>query len=100
MVKKVNNINTNGTKGIGEKKVTDHDYDKYITIHECNKLTSKHFAARLAQGNAATKNDIAYFVKKTYSDDKRKDLNKNVISSKTRQAEVKNNLDDLEKKLK
>ena len=28
-----------------EKKVTDHDHDKYITTSEFNKLTAEHFAA-------------------------------------------------------
>ena len=40
-----------------EKKVTDHDHDKYITTSEFNNLTAKSFAARLAQGNLVTKTD-------------------------------------------
>ena len=40
------------------------------------KLTSENFAARLAQGNLATKSNIANFAKKTYFDDKLKKLNK------------------------
>ena len=31
-----------------EKKITDHNHDKYITTPEFNKLTSENFAARLA----------------------------------------------------
>ena len=31
-----------------EKKITDHNHDKYITTPEFNKLTSQNFAARLA----------------------------------------------------
>ena len=47
-----------------EENITDHDHNKYITTQEFNKLTSKNFAARLAQANLASKNDIADFVKK------------------------------------
>ena len=43
---------------------------KYITTPEFNKLTAEHFAARLAQSNLASNNDIANFVKKTGFDDK------------------------------
>ena len=40
------------TKANGiEKKITDPEHDKYITTPEFNKLTSKNFAARLAQAN-------------------------------------------------
>ena len=42
-----------------EKKITDHDHDKYITTPEFNKLTSENFAARLKQANLASKSDIA-----------------------------------------
>ena len=48
-----------------EKKITDHDYDRCITTPEFNKLAAENFAARLAQANLASKNDIANFVKKT-----------------------------------
>ena len=34
-----------------EKKITDHNHDKYIT----NKLTAENFAARLEQANLITK---------------------------------------------
>ena len=59
-----------------EKKIADHDHDKYITTPEFNKLTAENFAARLAQVNLASKSDVANFVKKTDSDDKLKNLNK------------------------
>ena len=45
-----------------EKKITGH-HDKYSTTPEFNNLTSKYFAARLAQANLASKSDIANFVK-------------------------------------
>ena len=70
LVKKVNNISTTVKKAdcntkIGEieKKITV-DHAKYITTQEFHKLTSENFAARLAQANLASKNDIANFVKK------------------------------------
>ena len=40
-------INTNEI----EKKITDHNHDKYITTQKFNKQTAKKFAARLAQTN-------------------------------------------------
>ena len=57
-----------------EKKIANQS--KYITASEFNKLTSESFASRLAQGNLASKNVIANFIKKTDFDDKIKDLNK------------------------
>ena len=41
-----------------EKKVTDHDHDKYITTSEFNNLTAKSFAARLAQADLVRKTDF------------------------------------------
>ena len=40
---------------------------------------AEYFAARMAQANLASKNDIANFVKKTYFDDKLNNLNKKKI---------------------
>ena len=57
-----------------EKKITDHDNDKYITTPEFNNLTAEVFAARLAQANLASKIDIANFMKKTDFDDKIKKI--------------------------
>ena len=37
-----------------EKKVTNHDHDKYITVSEFNKLTTGNFAARLGQADLLT----------------------------------------------
>ena len=59
-----------------EKKITDHDHDKYITTQEFNKLTSDNFTVRLTQANLTSKNDISYF------NDKLKNLNKKVTSNK------------------
>ena len=47
-----------------EKKITDHDYDKYITTQEQNKLTVDNFSARLPQGNVASQDNIDDFLKK------------------------------------
>ena len=38
-----------------EKKITDHDHDEYITTSEFNKLTTEHFAARLAKRKSRPK---------------------------------------------
>ena len=78
------------------KKITDHDYDKYVPIPEFNKLTAEKFAARLAPANLASKSDIANFVKKTDFDDKLKYLNKKVTSSKTKHLLVENELKNLQ----
>ena len=53
-----------------------------INILLLNKLTSENFAARLAQVNLTSKNDIVAFVKKRDFDDKPKNLNKKVTSNK------------------
>ena len=57
-----------------------------------NLITSKKFAARLAQANLASKNDIAAFVKKINFDDKIKNLNKKVTSNKLKHLVVENEL--------
>ena len=79
-----------------EKKISDHDHDKYITTPEFNKLTVENFAARLAQANLASKSDIANFVKKTDFDDKLKNLNKKVTSNKTKHLLVENEFKKLQ----
>ena len=105
LIKKVNNINTTDTSNLIlktdhninlneiEKKITDHDYTKYIT-QEFNKLISENFAARLAQANLASKKDIANFVKKIDFDDKLKNLSKKVAPNKTRKIQVNTKLDE------
>ena len=91
LVKKVTSINTTDTSNLAkktdfntkinevEKKITDYDYDKYITTQVFNKLTSENFAARLAQANLASKNDVADFIKMTDFSDKLKHLNKKIL---------------------
>ena len=70
-----------------EKKITDHNHDKYITTPEFNRFTAEIFYLRLKRTNIASKGDIANFVKKTDFDNKLKD----VISNK-------NELNELSKK--
>ena len=64
-----------------EKKVADHDHDKYITTPEFNKLTAEFFAARLAQANLLTKTDF---------DTKLTRLNKRINSNKRKHLLVEN----------
>ena len=59
------------------KITTDHDHEKHITTQEFNKLTSENFAARLAQANLASKNDIPIFEKKIGFNKELKRLNEN-----------------------
>ena len=67
LVAKVNNIDTshfvlqtkyNTDKTELEKKLTDHNHDKYITTSEFNKLAADAFNARLAQVNLIVKTDF------------------------------------------
>ena len=41
-----------------EKKVTDHDHDKYITTTKFDNFTAKRFAARLVQANLVPNTDF------------------------------------------
>ena len=79
-----------------EKKITDHDHDKYITTPGFNKLTTEKFAVRLAKVNLETKSDISFFRKRRYFDDKLKNLNKKVTSNKTKNLLVENELQNLQ----
>ena len=56
LVKKKTDYNTKLTEI--EKKLTDHNHDKYITTPAFNELTAKNIAARLAQANLVTKTDF------------------------------------------
>ena len=77
---------------IAKQKITDHDHDEYITSSEFNKLTAEDFAARLAQADLASENDIAALVKKTGFDDKLKYLSKKVTSKNQKIEQLKMNL--------
>ena len=56
-------------------------------------LTSETFSGRLAQAKSASENDIANLVEKTDFDNKLKNLNKNIISNRTKNVLVENELD-------
>ena len=47
-----------------EKKITDHNHDKYITNPEFNTLAARVFNARLAQADLITKTDFDAKLKK------------------------------------
>ena len=66
-----------------EKKIADHNHDKYITTQEFNKLTTEDFNARLAQANLITKTDF---------DAKLQSLSKRITSNKTKHLLVENEL--------
>ena len=82
-----------------EKKITDHNNDKYITTTEFNKLTSENFATRLKQTKLARKSDIANLVKKIGFDNKLSDFNKIFNSNKTTYVLVENELNELSNKI-
>ena len=75
-----------------EKKISDHDHDKYIITPEFNKLTWENFAARLAQANLTSKIDTGNFVKKKtdFEDKLNKNLNEKVTSNKSKYLLVEN----------
>ena len=71
-----------------EKKITDHNHDKYITTPEFNNLEARVFTPRLAQAD---------LVIKTGFDSKLKSLDKKINSNKTKRLHVNNELKKLEK---
>ena len=56
-----------------EKKLTEHNHDKYIDTSEFNKLTADFFNTRIAQASLITKTDF---------DAKLSNLNRNTTSNK------------------
>ena len=66
-----------------EKKLTDHNHDKYITIPEFNSLVASVFDARLAQANLITNTDF---------DVKLSSLNMKIMSNKLKYLLVENEL--------
>ena len=70
-----------------EKKLTDHNHDKYITTPEFNKFTAEMFAAKLAQENLITKIDF---------DNRLMSLNRKINSNKTKHVLVKNEFKKLQ----
>ena len=69
-----------------EKKISDHNHDKYITTPEFNKLLSQNFAPRLMQANLVTKTEF---------DNKLTSFNKRITSNKTKHLEVRKKLESL-----
>ena len=83
LVKKTNyNIKITET----EKKLTDHDNDKYITTPEFNTSAADVFNARLAQANLITKRDL---------DAKLSSLNRKIMANKSKNLLVENKLQKL-----
>ena len=71
-----------------EKKITDHNHDKYITTPEFNTMTTNVFSTRLAQANVITKTDF---------DARMSGFNKKITINKTKHLLVENELKKLEK---
>ena len=78
LVKKTD-YNTNITET--EKKLTDHNHDKYITTLEFNTLAADVFNTKLAQANLITKTDL---------DAKLSSLNRKITANKTKNSLVEN----------
>ena len=71
-----------------EKKITDHNHDKYITTPEFNRLTTENFKARLANADLITKANF---------DTKLKRHSDRVISNKSKHLPVDNELKQLKR---
>ena len=71
-----------------KNKINNHNYDKYITTPEFNKLGADVFDARLAQANLITKTDF---------DSKLSNLNRKITSNKSKHLLLGNELKMLKK---
>ena len=69
-----------------EKKLTDHNHDKYITTSEFNVLAASVFNARLAQANLVTKTDF---------DNKISNLDSKIAANKIKNESIKNEIKKL-----
>ena len=69
-----------------ERKLTDHNHDKYITTPEFNTLADAVFIARLAQANLVTKTDF---------DARLSRLNKKITANESKNLLVENELNKL-----
>ena len=67
-----------------------------MSTPEFNKLTVENFAARLGQGNLASKRGFTNYVKKTDFDDKLKNLNKKVRLKKITHLLIENEFKKLQ----
>ena len=82
----VNKTNYNTKIRELEKKLTDHNHDKYVTTPEFNTLAADVFNARLAQANLITKTDF---------DTKLSSLNRKITLNKSKYLLVENELKKL-----
>ena len=71
-----------------EKKITEHDHEKYITTPEFNNLAAGLFTAKLTQADLVTKTDF---------DTKLQDISKRITSNKSKHLLVENELKKLQK---
>ena len=71
-----------------EKRITNHDHDKYIITSEFNTMAANVFNTRLAQANVITKTDF---------DARLSGLNKKITANKTKHLLVENELKKVEK---
>ena len=75
-----------------EKKLTDHDHDKYITTPEFNTLAANVFNARLAQADLITKTDfdakLSSFNRKVTAYKSRHLLDENVLKSEKHSSQA------------
>ena len=69
-----------------EKKLTDHNHDKYITTPEFNTLAADVFNARLAQANLVTKTDF---------DNSVSSLDSKIAANKTKNESIENEIKKL-----
>ena len=69
-----------------EKKLTDHNHDKYVATSEFNTLVASVFNARLAEANLITKTDF---------DAKLSSLNRKITANKTKHVLAENELKKL-----
>ena len=71
-----------------EKKITDHDHDKYITTAELITFAARVFNARLVQASLITRTDF---------DTRLQSHNKRITSNKTNHLLIENEIKKLEK---
>ena len=71
-----------------EKKITDHDHDKYITTSEFNTMVANVFNSRLAKANVITKTDF---------DAKLSSINKKITTNTTKHLLVENEFKKIRK---
>ena len=69
-----------------EKKLPNHNHDKYITTPEFNTLSADVFNARLAQANLVTKTDF---------DNSVSSLDSKIAANKTKNESIENEIKNL-----